>query len=889
MKRFCSMVAALLLCSAGADAQYTNILENGTNQTVNTAWTNDTIWVGQTTSSNTLSVVSGGAVFSTNVFVGSGSNANDNVISVTGGNLTVDDTLQIGSGTSNSVSVSDNGRITAGDLVILSGNDFNLNDGGTFAISTNFDASVSGFNWNDGGHLSVGGNLTGMPAAGSTNYLDGGRDLTLDGGSWDLAGNNLVVGWNSSNSVLTVQNSGQLSSADAFIGGGTNAAGNDVVIKAGGQWNNSGDLWVGFSGDNNTLSISATGVVDVTGSAFIGNVDASQNSVDVTGSNSVWTIGDDLLVGGSSNSLNNSLSVSGGGLVQVDGKLTINSGNSISLDTDGAVSVGSAMTVYSNATVAGSGTIDFGAADATLAFEGGFITLSTGIVFNANSNFANAVSVVDGTFTATGTNGLPYVNFQTLTLSNSTLGGSGLLDPFDAVTLTDGLIDPAGDSAGRLELPGTVTLDGMAYRADIINNEWDELVFSGPGTVDLTNLSLSVFVPFTPTTTNDIIILSATALTNSFSQTNLDVRPLLYGGQLLVTDSGVQVQLVPVDPDTLSSTLGYAATESVRAGFNGMKNMVFTRTKQLRRNLVATASAIPNEVRLLTTTNAPAGAYGPGDQNSIFDMHIWVQHYTGKGDYDRIGVSDAFSLVNNGTTIGMDKLIGDGLTAGFNYTYARSGARASNGDLLDAETYWFGAYGEWVGVDGLYLDAIAGYGFAGYDSERFAENYRGSASYNGHALGAAADLGQYYYYGDNIALSPYLGFEFLTLMNESYSETEDEGSVIRVDEVDHSWLISALGLKLRHRFDSPVGRFQTTAFAEWSYDFIQDEVYSSLASDGLPKVQTARILPDESGSHVGIGLSWFSTDYMEVGVGYNGRFSDSYEEHAATVMFDIMF
>ncbi len=817
------------------------------------------------------------------------------------GTVDVEGTLYLGLGGASGTNIIRNdGTVSVGDLLIANGSQLDLNSGGTFAIGASFDASTSGFNWKDGGLLSVGGVLSGMDTTsmvvgGATNpvfYLDGGRDLTLAGGSWDLAGTNLVVGYNDSESILTVsQSGGALTSRDAFIGWGTNSANNEVVVNEGGNWTNSRDLWVGHDGSGNTLTVSSGGSVDVGGSAYIGNDDASANNASVTGLNSILEITGDLAIGGTSNSVDNSLSVSDSGEVVVDGSLTLHSGNSIALASDGSISLQSEMNIYSNSTISGAGSIEFDAANATLAFFGNDITLGTGIVFTATSGSSNTVAVNNGMFAVDGTNALPYVNFQTLSLNNSTLNGHGLLDAntFETVSMIDGTIDPAGDGIGRLEIAGIFIPDGTTNRAQVIIDEWDELVFSGTNDVDLSTMTAEVFIPYIPVATNDIVILSATNLVGSFVETNMDVRPLLYDGHLLITNNEVQVQMVGVKDGSIASTLDFAASESIRAGFNGVKNMVFTRTKQLRRNLVSTAHAIPNEVLLLTSTNAPAGAMGPGDQNTIFDMHVWLQQYSGQGNYDRVGISDAFALNNNGTTIGADKLIGEALAVGVNYTYARSAARADNGDRLDTETYWVGAYGEWVGVDGLYVDALASYGYSSYDSERIAASYHGTASYNGHAVGVSADVGQYYYYGENLALSPYMGLHALASMTEDHNEVEDEGSVVQVDGIDHNWVESALGLKLRHRFDTPVGRFQTTGYAEWSYDFVQDEIYSSLTAADVSSTETARISPDESGINAGIGYSWICTDYMEVGVGYNGRFSDNYEEHTGSVMLDIMF
>ena len=76
--------------------------------------------------------------------------SSNNTASVTGtGSWTIEETLQIGVGTSNTVSVGDGGTLSVGNLVIQSGNEFNLDSGGTFAISTNFNAAADGFSWND--------------------------------------------------------------------------------------------------------------------------------------------------------------------------------------------------------------------------------------------------------------------------------------------------------------------------------------------------------------------------------------------------------------------------------------------------------------------------------------------------------------------------------------------------------------------------------------------------------------------------------------------------------------------------------------------------------------------------------------------------------------------
>jgi outer membrane autotransporter protein len=885
MKRTFSIGAALLICSAAAMAQYTNVLDGGTTQTVDSVWTTNTIQVGDTTPDNALNIVSGGVVTSTNAFVGTTAGASNNLVSVTGsGSWTIEDTLEIGVGTSNSVSVGGRGTLSVGNLVIYSGNELNLNSGGTFAIANDFSASSNGFTWGESSALSVGGNLTGMAVTDNAVRLGGGRDLTLDGGIWDISGTNLVVGYDGSLSELLVKNTGTLSSANTYIGWDTNSANSAITVRDGSTWNNSGDLWVGYGADGAVLSIFNAGTSTISGNAYIGNTNTANNQVRVTGTNSLWDIEGNLVIGTGSNSVNHSLEVSDAAEVVVGVDLMLNAGNSLSLDSGGSIEVGGNMNIYSNTSLAGSGTILFGANDSELVFNGPGIGISPDLVFDGGLVGDNTVSVNDGSFTISGSSDLQYTNFQALVLNNSTLDGFGTVDAFNSIDMTRGMIDPAGDDTGLLEIGGTFTAaSGTVYRAQVYETQRDELVFTGTDPVDLENMEAEVLVVSAPL--GAVTIMRAPNLTNTFSKTTIEDRLLLFTAVLQVTTNEVQISL---EADPLESSMEFASTEMIRAGFSGMKNAVFTRTKQLRRNLVATLHAVPNEAYLLTNTNAPAGAMGPGDQDTIFDMHVWIQQQSGQGDFDRQGLADGFTLNNQGTTIGADRLIGEALTLGLNYTYARSSARTTGSDDLDSETYWLGAYGEWVGEEGLYVDAMVAYGSSDYDTDRREENYRGTASYDGQAVGAYADVGQYYYHG-GLALSPYAGIHVLSIQVDSHDETDELGSSVDVDEVTRNIVESAIGLKMRHRFDTQIGRFQTTGFAEWAHDFIEDDVSATLTAQGFPSVGTGSITPDADTFNVGLGYSWITTEYLEVGIGYNGRFSDDYEEHAGSLMLDIMF
>lgn len=812
------------------------------------------------------------------------------------GSATVEDALYLGLGTNTTgtATIRGGGTLSVADLLIADGSQLDLLRGGTFAIGTGFDVadrSTNGFTWGEGATLSVGGALTGMPATNGAAFLGGGRSVTLDGSNavWNLAGSDLIAGLDDAGSALTLLNGGTLTNATAYIGWGSDAHRSAIALNFGSDWVNANDLWIGYNSNSNRLFVGGGSTASVGGNASIGNTNTIGNYAQVEGSNSLWQVDGNLAIG-HGGGVRNYLQVTDRGRVEIGGDLSVNSSNGIVLASSGTIALGGAMNVASNTVFSGSGNILFEGVDARLAFTGQNIFIDSGIVFGADSNFANRVSVTDGAFFVAGSNAQQYVGFQTLAATDSTVSGYGTLDAFDSIQMVGGVIGPDPDGIVRPEkliVTGDFASSGTVYRAQVFGNQYDQLIFQGAAGVDLAGLSADILVPTAPSNLVATILSADHGLTGTFAATSIVDRLLLYDAFLETTSSNVNVRIAP-NNKKFSSALTFADSEGIRAGFHGMKNSVFTRTKQLRRNLAATAHAIPQEAFLLSDTNAPAGAMGPGDNNTIFDMHLWAQQFSGKGDYDPQGASEGFDLHNNGTTFGLDRLVGEATTFGFNYTYARASGRTTGGDSIDSETYWLGAYGEWVGKDGLYVDTLVALGRSNHDSIRTEQDYRGTASYRGLSGGAYADVGQYYHY-KNLVLSPYAGLHALTFTADGHTETDDQGSQSEVEQFERNWVASALGLKLRHRFDTPVGRFQATGFAEWTHDFIQEDLHATLSANGLAPVDMADISPDADTANTGLGLSWICTDYMEIGIGYNGRFSENYEEHTGSLMLDLMF
>ena len=199
----------------------------------------------------------------------------------------------------------------------------------------------------------------GMLTVSNSGKVQVGRDSFTLGGTAEMVisdpsgSGNLVVRHGS-----TITNSGP-----ATIGASSSNAGTATVTGSGSQWNNSGELLVGLSG-NGTLNVQTGGKVTNT-TAYVGANFGSTGQVTVTGADSKWIMTGDLYLALNGNAV---LNVADGGVVEVGGLLSVGSlgtlqGNG---DVGGYVSNGGlvapgnsagALTIFGSYTQASVGTL----------------------------------------------------------------------------------------------------------------------------------------------------------------------------------------------------------------------------------------------------------------------------------------------------------------------------------------------------------------------------------------------------------------------------------------------------------------------------------------------------------------------------------------------------
>ncbi len=200
------------------------------------------------------------------------------------------------------------------------------------------------------------GGIVLAPRPAEAQYTDNDQTNIISGITNDWEGDYLV-GSNTFADVLLIQNSGVLSNWNCYLGYEVESSNNSVLVTdPGSLWNNSSNLYVGYSGSGNNLVIS-NGAQAANSYGYVGfNSESSSNTVLVSGTGSVWTNFNGIRVG--YHGVGNSMVISNGGYV-VNGEYGIvgcySSNNSVLVT--GPAPFGTSATTCTSATPAREATV----------------------------------------------------------------------------------------------------------------------------------------------------------------------------------------------------------------------------------------------------------------------------------------------------------------------------------------------------------------------------------------------------------------------------------------------------------------------------------------------------------------------------------------------------
>ena len=433
----------------------------------------------------------------------------------------------------------------------------------------------------NGGVMNVSGDsIIGNSAISSSNYVV----VTGPGSIWSTGGD-LYAGATGSFNQLTVANGGQVVNSDGSIGDDSAAGNNAVLVTgAGSVWTNSSNLYVGYWGSGNSLTVTDGGTVFVGDDLYVGlcgssntmtianggrvfngygyigcdgALDGGNNSVLVTGSGSLWSNANDVILGDMNDASGNNLTIANRGqvlnvqgligydtgasnntvLVTGPGSVWSNSGglfvgydgsvNSLTITNGGAVFSAGSFIGYgadnaansNSVLVTGAGSTWNNSGDLYVGATGSFNQLTVangGQVFNANgyisfdSNSMNNAAIVTGPGSVWSNSGSLYVGWSgsgnSLTIANSgTVTATNVVIGYTAstgnvLTVTGGnLYATNATGSGALNVNnGTLTVNSGTVTVNqlYVTNFANSVVSFNGGTLNSGGTTISNGSPF---------------------------------------------------------------------------------------------------------------------------------------------------------------------------------------------------------------------------------------------------------------------------------------------------------------------------------------------------------------------------------------------------------
>jgi len=261
-----------------------------------------------------------------------------------------------------------------------------INDGNSYLLSASNVSVGTSRTHNqlrvEAGTLSTSSNLrVGSDASGSFNSV-----VVLGSSSTLAVGNALHIGYEGSSNSLTVSGGGTLTSNASNIGRFAATADNSATVTGvGSLWTSNGKLSVGNEGSRSTLTVSAGGQINVaTGGVDIGSAAGSDNNaVTITGAGSWLNISNALNVGnlGSHNSLR---ILNGGRVTNTSAVIGVGASGQPTQGTDNSVLVSGANSIWetTNLTI---GQRSVATTDNTLTIAFGGLVKATGTFTIGNS------------------------------------------------------------------------------------------------------------------------------------------------------------------------------------------------------------------------------------------------------------------------------------------------------------------------------------------------------------------------------------------------------------------------------------------------------------------------------------------------------------------------
>ncbi len=272
------------------------------------------------------------------------------------------------------------------------------------------------------------------------------------------------------------------------------------------------------------------------------------------------------------------------------------------------------------------------------------------------------------------------------------------------------------------------------------------------------------------------------------------------------------------------------------------------------------------------------------ETNPLFEkVKLWAKGLFNRAEKNDTAKAHGFDIDTYGAAIGVDKVVGNG-KVGLGYAYNHSDIDGYTRDT-DVETHTAFVYGQYQPAD-WYVKGVAAYSWSDYEEDKSVLGHDAKAKYDVNTVALEGLYGYNIHTQNGYDITPETGLRYLRASQDAYTNALG----VRVQDRDIDVVTAVAGMKVAKNFElSNNMNIRPEVHAALTYDLNTDDNDSVVY---LPNGASYRVNGEKLerlGYEFGAKVSTDVTSQWEVGLGYDGRFRQDYQDHTGLVSVKYKF
>ena len=746
---------------------------------------------------------------------------------------------------------------TTNNVVTVTGNDSLLSVSNNLTIGSNT-GSNNTVNVGDGGSLFAGGTIEfGTSTNDLNNRLNINSGGTLHTVDWDYA----------TVSTNIVMDTGTTLKLDGTLSGTNMVEGMNFVLNgSNSEWSVGDDMFVGFETDNNSLTITNGASASTSSNLYIGH-SSEYNTVQVTGTGSVLSVANDLFVGYEAD--NNNLILTNGASATVSSNLYIGFASA-----NNTVTVGGAALIVVNDLFIGNVETNDSAFNTLFVTDNGLVTVGD----NLENSQAGTLKIGAGSqVRVTG-------NYE-----------QNYLEEFDApsrleVGVSSNEVPPNLEVGGTANFEEKTTIavydDGVYGNTNVVQT----IVLAGELTIgeqtattglllDLLNIETNSLLDFDITVSNNMIIVDNFIVLDIGEELDLEGQLLDVANELvgMATNGNELAKAWKKTIEGLTPEEGHQAIDN----YYGEKASSAPMHNVINRGIGSVASELTvrgDTTRKRATAPVPSGASGPHAWNQ--ELQGWISGYGSWGTKSDTDGFHGYDANLGGFVIGADLAVSKNILVGLAGGSNSGSVDKDNGASGDTKTTYGAVYAS-IGTHDWFLDGSMIYGSSSIDTT-LGDVFDTTAAYDARNLafylgGGKEIIGKY------LIITPEASLLANYYEQDAYDEESSDTVARSVDSFDALYVQSALGCNLGIYMAMGKVVLKPELRAHWLHEFNGEESlpYQLVGGDGTPYNMLLQA-PEEDILQLGAGVAAKMSEYLDLRFDLDTRLGSAYSDYTVT-------